>query len=96
MQAVLNTCLSVTSNDLNVSEAGGGAVITSVLLVGAAVGGFFAGQVADAQGPCRTLRWNNVSLLVGCLLGAFAPRSTLGFWSMLLGSSGCPQIEWNM
>ena len=85
MQAVLNTCLSVTSNDLNVTEAGGGAVITSVLLVGAAVGGFFAGQVADAQGPCKTLQWNNVSLLVGSLLGAVAPRSVLGFWSMLLG-----------
>ena len=89
MQAVLNTCLSFTSKDLNVSEAGGGAVITSVLLIGAAAGGFFAGQVADCKGPCRTLQWNNVPLLAGSLLGAVAPRSTLGFWSMLLGSFVC-------
>lgn len=85
MQAILNTCLSFTSNDLNVTEAGGGAVITSGLLVGAAVGGFFAGQAADAVGPRRTLLCNNLPLLAGSCLSAVAPRGTLGFWSMLLG-----------
>lgn len=85
MQAVLNTCLSFTCNDLNVTEAGGGAVITSVLLIGAAAGGFFAGQVADAVGPCRTLRWNVCPFLAGSLIGAISPRGTLGYCAMLLG-----------
>ncbi len=86
LQGVLNTCLSYTSEDLGITEAKGGAVITSVLLVGAAIGGFFAGQVADAIGPCRALLWNNAPLLAGSLLGAFAPHGSLGFCAMLLGA----------
>lgn len=84
-QGVLNTCLTYTSKDLGITEAKGGAFITSVLLVGAATGGFLAGQVADAIGPCRALLYNNVPLLVGSLLSATAPHSATGFWAMLLG-----------
>ena len=85
LQAVLNTCLAFTCDDLSVTEAGGGAVITSFLLIGAAGGGFFAGQVADAIGPCRTLLWNNLPLLAGSLFGAAAPGNTVGFYFLLLG-----------
>ena len=78
-QGVLNTCLTYTSKDLGITEAKGGAIITSVLLVGAATGGFLA------IGPCRALFYNNVPLLVGSLLSATAPHSATGFWTMLLG-----------
>lgn len=84
--------MSYTSNDLGITEAKGGAVITSVLLIGAAIGGFFAGQLADLIGPCKALQWNNAALLAGTLLSAAAPRGSVGFWAMLLGGSrGCEQ-----
>ncbi len=85
-QGVLNTCLSYTSTDLGITEAKGGAVVTSVLLVSAAVGGFFAGQVADAIGPRRALLWNNVPFFAGSLMSAIAPDGSTGFWAMLLGA----------
>ncbi|DBB09503.1 TPA: hypothetical protein ACH3X3_008063 [Trebouxia sp. C0006] len=82
---VLNTCLSYTSTDLGITEAKGGAVVTSVLLISAAVGGFFAGQVADAIGPRRALVWNTVPFFAGSLMSAIAPDGSTGFWAMLLG-----------
>ena len=78
--------MSYTSTDLGITEAKGGAVMTSVLLVSAAVGGFFAGQVADAIGPCRALLWNNVPFFAGSLMSAIAPDGSTGFWAMLLGA----------
>lgn len=83
---MLNTCLNYTSIDLGITEAKGGAVVTSVLLVSAAIGGFFAGQVADAIGPRRALLWNNVPLFAGSFLSAIAPDGSTGFWAMLLGA----------
>ncbi len=85
-QGVLNTCLSYTSTDLGITEAKGGAVVTSVLLISAAVGGFFAGQVADAIGPRRALVWNTVPFFAGSLMSAIAPDGSTGFWAMLLGA----------
>lgn len=93
-QGVLNTCLTYISQDVGVTEAKGGAVMTSILLVGAASGGFFAGQIADAIGPRRTLQYNNIPLLLGSFLGFVAPNSAFGFWSLLLGTSCClPRVE---
>ena len=86
LQGVLNTCLAYVSQDVGVTEAKGGAVMTSILLVGAAAGGFFAGQVADAVGPCKTLQYNNVYLFSGSLLACTAPPGARGFWGMLLGT----------
>ncbi len=82
----MNTCLSYTSTDLGITEAKGGAVVTSVLLISAAVGGFFAGQVADAIGPRRALVWNTVPFFAGSLMSAIAPDGSTGFWAMLLGA----------
>ena len=84
-QGVLNTCLAFVSQDVGVTEAKGGAVITSILLVGAASGGFFAGQVADAIGPCKTLQYNNIALFFGSFLACVAPSGTAGFWALFLG-----------
>lgn len=84
---ILNTCLAYTSRDLRTTEDGGGAIAVSALLVGAAVGAFFAGQIADALGPRRASQWNTVPLLLGSLLSAIAPAETLGFYVMLLGQS---------
>ena len=86
VQGVLNTCLSYTSTDLGITEAKGGAVVTSVLLVSAAVGGFFAGQVADAIGPRRALLYNSVPFFAGSLMSAIAPDGSTGFWAMIFGA----------
>ena len=82
---ILNTCLSYTSDDLHVDENVGGAIAVSACLVGAAVGAFCAGQIADASGPKRALQLNNLPLLLGCVCSAIVPANAAGFWAMLLG-----------
>ena len=82
---ILNTCLVYTSRDLHTAEDGGGALAVSALLVGAAIGAFVAGQIADALGPKRASHWNTSPLLLGSVLSAIAPANSLGLWTMLLG-----------
>lgn len=82
---ILNTCLVYTSRDLHVAEDRGGAVAVSALLVGAAIGAFCAGQIADTLGPRRASQWNTVPLMLGSLLSAIAPANHIGFGTMLLG-----------
>ena len=82
---ILNTCLTYTSHDLHITENVGGAIAVSACLVGAAIGAFCAGQIADALGPKRALQLNNVPLLLGCVCSAIVPANRTGFWAMLLG-----------
>lgn len=82
---ILNTCLTYISRDLDISEDRGGAVAVSALLIGAAIGAFLAGQLADALGPRRASQLNTVPLLLGSLISAVAPASPVGFWAILLG-----------
>ena len=80
---VLNTCLHWVAVDLDFDETKGGSVVVSAALVGAAVGALLAGQFADAVGPKKALVINNVSLIVGCVLCAWAPG---GLWAAIIGT----------
>ena len=86
MLGILNTCDHAVARDLRASEDTGIALIVSAGLAGAAVGAFFAGQLADKLGPRTALLWNNAAFAAGYLLSGLAPA---GFWGMLLGETGC-------
>ena len=79
---VLNTCLHWVAEDLGFDETRGGSLVVSAALVGAAVGALLAGQFADRVGPKKALLLNNSSLIVGCILIAWAPG---GIWAAILG-----------
>ena len=70
------------AEDLGFDETRGGSLVVSAALVGAAVGALLAGQFADRVGPKKALLLNNSSLIVGCILIAWAPG---GIWAAILG-----------
>ncbi len=70
--SVLNTALETISHDLSFTVKGGGAIVTSALLLGGAIGALSAGQTADFLGLKKAVLFNNVLLALGCLLGALA------------------------
>lgn len=78
---LLNTCLYYVSDSLHFTMSPGGDIVVSALVIGAAIGSLFAGQIADATGPKRALVFNNIFTLTGCTISAFA----VGFYSMTAG-----------
>ncbi|KAK9863462.1 hypothetical protein WJX84_005596 [Apatococcus fuscideae] len=70
--AILNTALQYISQDLHFTTEGGGAIVTSALLLGGAIGALSAGQTADIFGLKKAVLFNNILLGLGCLLGAIA------------------------
>ena len=79
---VLNTSLKWMAEDLNFDETKGGSLVVSAALLGAIIGSLAAGQIADAFGPKKALAANNVPLLFGYVLCAWAPG---GFWTVVAG-----------
>ncbi|KAK9827427.1 hypothetical protein WJX74_001289 [Apatococcus lobatus] len=69
---ILNTALHFISQDLRFTLEGGGAIVTSALLLGGALGALTAGQTADILGLKRAVSSNNLLLALGCLIGSLA------------------------
>ena len=80
----MNTPLQFIAEDLRFSLEKGSALVTSALLVGAAIGSLVAGQAADRFGPKRSLMLNNILFLVGSALTMSTP---LGLYGMASGQS---------
>ena len=85
---ILNTCDHAVAMDLHATENIGIPLMVSAGLGGAAVGAFFAGQLADKLGPRTALLYNNAFFAGGYLLSGLTPA---GFWGMLLGA--CPATD---
>jgi major inositol transporter-like SP family MFS transporter len=51
--------------------------IVSLILVGAMLGSFFSGLIADAIGRRRTLAWNNILMLSAAVVAALGESSEL-------------------
>ena len=78
----MNTPLQFISEDLRFSLETGSALVTSALLIGAAVGSLSAGQAADKYGPKQALQLNNILFIAGCSLTMTTP---LGLTGMVAG-----------
>lgn len=87
---VLNTVLSRIASELSFDYNVGGAVVTSIMLLGAAAGALGSGIVADAMGPKKAQMFNVISLVLGGALSAVTPKKNV-CWS-LGGFSGCAPI----
>lgn len=71
---VLNTVLDRIADELSFDTSVGGAVVVSVLLLGAAAGALGAGVFADAVGPKRAQVLNVLFFVVGGALSAVTPK----------------------
>lgn len=85
---VMNTVLDYVSHDLNFDSQVGGAVVVSVLLLGAAVGALGAGMFADAVGTKRAQVINVLFLMVGGALSALTTQAHF-CWEGVGSVSGC-------
>ena len=77
------------AKDLHATENIGIPLMVSAGLCGAAVGAFFAGQLADKLGPRTALLYNNAFFAGGYLLSGLTPA---GFWGMLLGECSLTDV----
>lgn len=78
--AILNTSLDPVRKSLDIKSSHG-AVVVSILLVGALFGSLGAGNVADKLGPKKATVLNTIPLALGSILSAAAPSEVL----LLLG-----------
>ncbi len=74
----MNTPLQFIAEDLRFSLEKGSALVTSALLIGAAVGSLSAGQAADKYGPKHALQLNNILFIIGCALTMTTPFGLTG------------------
>ena len=90
---MLNTSLSAVVSDLGLSDNLEG-VISSAVVLGAAVGSLSAGHIADSFGPRLAQILNTVPFVVGTVLCCLSPGKHIGF---LLGrvvtGIGAPSVK---
>ena len=94
---VLNTALEQIAEDVGFDPATSGALVVSLLLLGAAAGSLSAGQLADRLGPKTALLINNAPLIAGSVLCMFAPIGSQGLPSLYAGGptlSVCRAESW--
>jgi major inositol transporter-like SP family MFS transporter len=77
---VINGALPYMTDDLGLTPATEG-VVTSSLLLGAALGAFLGGRISDRRGRRTMILWLAVLFAVGTLICTFAP----GIGVMVLG-----------
>lgn len=85
---VLNTVLDTIAGELSFDSSVGGAVVVSVLLLGAATGALGAGVFADAVGTKRSQVLNALFFIVGGALSAVTTKSQF-CWTGFGQMNGC-------
>jgi MFS family permease len=85
--AVLNTSLDSVRASLNIPSSSG-AIVVSMLLIGALFGSLGAGNLADKLGPKKATVLNTIPLALGSILCAAASSQTLLIFGRLLAGIG--------
>lgn len=84
---MLNILLQTMAAELGFRDSLTGAVLVSMLLLGAASGSWFADQVADMLGPRRCLIYMNIPLLIGIVPSILlVPESYVGVLCLTAGA----------